>query len=1314
MEGGERLPQEEQRMRWRRHLADLLSTELRVDIMEVPSLCELENACRGVALAKASGLDEVPSDVCRRCPSATAKLLYSLMLKAGVQGQEALGHKGGFLIPIWKGKQSRDECAAFRSILLSSSLGKVMHKSLRSKQMTLYEKFLHPQQIGGRVGVPVVLGSHTVRAFQRLCAQSAQPSALLFIDLQEAFYRVLRPLVVDGPISDELLAVTAHRIGLDSGFLHDLHLALDQPCALLAAQLPEHLRRALRALHTDTFFQLPGQRDLVVTQIGSRPGDSFADVIYGYLMARVLKDFTKELQHRNILFSLPVMDGLQFSGPTGDEPREPFVGPCWMDDLCICLCADTNTQLQQVIGVASGTILDLFKRHAMTPNLKPGKTALLVSPKGPGTKKYKEQLFGPASPPTLTVLGEHHTYQVPIVRSYTHLGGQVHFSSSLQREIKMKLAVAHQAFNKHRKLLYQSKHFDLAKKRQLFESLVLSRLLYGSETWVFSDAKTSAQFHGGVINLYKRLLGLPPDLHAADDDVLFQVGMLAPLDLLRQRRLRYLGSLFAIGSTAHWGLLNQDGPWLRLLQEDLAWVWQQLHHCSDLGDPREHLPRWLEIIQWHRSYWKRLVRRACMHAVGRFARDYHASTAQLRALTRLADAGWVTFDRPAMSIAPSATDCFGCMSCQLGFRSRGGEGAHMNRVHGIVNPVRHLIGGTQCSACLKEYYTHGKLKMHLIRSGLCRRTLIGRRQWEVPQPGLGSAADEERRVAWDNRHFPIAAQGPLPQPGVLRDFDVEHRDLFDQIALLILDHPDLAQLELLLRELICSMPISWTQCRSTLDEVMKALFHDAEIEDEAVDGEIVELLTRLRDPQQWAFLCRSWTAPVSSVPSLSDFDNIVQTVELVIDAPIPRPVGRERVFLHAFSGRRRPGDLQHYLEAAFARDADGLLLHVVSMDVVIDERWGDARNLHTQRFWLEGVLSGYVLGGLCGPPCETWSQARFAEVDSTLGKGPRPVRSAEALFGLTSLSLRELLQVTTGNDLLLFSLDLLVCLAIAGGCGVLEHPSEPTEQDRPSIWKLAFVQLLMQLPGFDSFTFAQGLLGARTPKPTRLLTVNMPSLPSFIHRHRICPDLPRRAAIGQLDDATWATTGLKEYPPALNRAFGECFCHHFLERFSDPHVIIPPEFLNRCRAMHVPHKFAGRLIGIRGEVIRQVRDAYGVRAALDDCVNEPMRKLELRGHVQAVQYAKQHVELLLLEVYRRFRIYNAPLESKYNSTSFLFESPLLQTQSAMKQQQDMELLLQPWAAHFAGNLMGNLDCVSIFKKFQSLEDAEIPGVDIEV
>ena len=75
----------------------------------------------------------------------------------------------------------------------------------------------------------MVLGGHQVRAFQRHCVHHQQPCGLLFVDLQEAFYRVVRPLVVEGPIEDAFLATMAARIGLDPGFLHDLHSALQAP-----------------------------------------------------------------------------------------------------------------------------------------------------------------------------------------------------------------------------------------------------------------------------------------------------------------------------------------------------------------------------------------------------------------------------------------------------------------------------------------------------------------------------------------------------------------------------------------------------------------------------------------------------------------------------------------------------------------------------------------------------------------------------------------------------------------------------------------------------------------------------------------------------------------------------------------------------------------------------------------------------------------------------------------------------------------------------------------------------------------------------
>ena len=332
----------------------------------------------------------------------------------------------------------------------------------------------------------------------------------------------------------------------------------------------------------------------------------------------------------------------------------------------------------------------------------------------------------------------------------------------------------------------------------------------------------------------------------------------------------------------------------------------------------------------------------------------------------------------------------------------------------------------------------------------------------------------------------------------------------------------------------------------------------------------LEVLKRLAMEDAWPFLDAIRCEPPSAVPSLDEIDMKIFNAEIVLERPaVPRQIGKERVFLHAFSGRRRPGDLQHYLEAAFARHADGVLLHVVSMDVVIDPEWGDACRKDTKEFWLRGALSGLVQGGLCGPPCETWSQARFADIEDGAGRQPRPLRSLDWLWGLPSLALREMNQVAIGNELLLFSIDLMICLARTDGFGVLEHPGEPADETKPSIWRLPIMQLLRQLPGFDYIDFAQGLLGAKTPKPTRFLTLNMSSLPNFLHSHRLCPDLPRSAAIGKNEAGQWATSSLKEYPPALNRALGECFAHHLLQMPFSPETVVDEVFLSRCRSMHV-------------------------------------------------------------------------------------------------------------------------------------------------
>lgn len=90
----------------------------------------------------------------------------------------------------------------------------------------------------------------------------------------------------------------------------------------------------------------------------------------------------------------------------------------------------------------------------------------------------------------------------------------------------------------------------------------------------------------------------------------------------------------------------------------------------------------------------------------------------------------------------------------------------------------------------------------------------------------------------------------------------------------------------------------------------------------------------------------SWTKlrKVLTMLGGSDIDNhalvIGVTTEMLRDV-LNVLAGRvtKRVLLHAYSGRRRSGDLQCYLEAIEV--PDGLVCHVISLDIVVSETHGN-------------------------------------------------------------------------------------------------------------------------------------------------------------------------------------------------------------------------------------------------------------------------------------------------------------------------------------------------------------------------------------
>ena len=175
---------------------------------------------------------------------------------------------------------------------------------------------------------------------------------------------------------------------------------------------------------------------------------------------------------------------------------------------------------------------------------------------------------------------------------------------------------------------------------------------------------------------------------------------------------------------------------------------------------------------------------------------------------------------------------------------------------------------------------------------------------------------------------------------------------------------------------------------------------------------------------------------------------------------------------------------------------------------------GDLSKSESRRFWINAIYDKQVVALIGGPPCETWSRARGKPI-SSLPSGrrscPRVIRTLKETWGMSSLSLRELAQITIGNLLMGFQLIAMAALSCTGGIAVLEHPAEPPEEGTASIWRTPIMQPLLQLPEFSKLTISQGLWGAQSAKPTTLAILNAPDLYKVLHPGRvtISPRAPR-------------------------------------------------------------------------------------------------------------------------------------------------------------------------------------------------------------
>ena len=757
---------------------------------EMPTRVDLERALQSTQTHKACGPDFIPGELLRYGCGSLSRSLYQLLLKLCVRRDEPLLFKGGTQYYLWKGKGSPSECENSRGILVSSVLGKALHSVLRRKCLPSFRSAASPLQVGGQPRYPVTYAAHVVRMFQSL--HRCGSYGLLFVDLKEAFYRVVRPLLTTAVPSDTELAGVFRALQLPQSSFQAFRERACSDSAIAHAGGSEWLQNILTETLECTWFRLPQQDTVVHTTRGTRPGDGLADILFSYVFAEVLVLVRQAIEDCPGHYRVPWHECMR-----GEVRRVQAGGAAvtlgvhdvtWMDDLCAVAAFDTPGQLLQALECISGVLLDSCLTMGMHPNLKSNKTEIVLDIHGKSSRRLRSALFTESEPSISTTSRHWPEARIRVVGKYKHLGAVIHHRGGIEEEARSRAALAWNAFQKHKRSIFGHAQVAVSDKIMFFKTLVLTNLFHACGTWPVVSLRAQAILQRAYLNMARAILSKHfrgDTTHLCEDRVLALLRLPTVPVWLHFHRLSYLTSFVTLDVPIVWAVAHAEGSWLELVRMSLDWLWQALQDETGTQSwEKAWHNEWRECIVERPGVWKRLLRKAVEHSMR--VEVLHEGWQQCRGvlLRRLMRAGGSLIacrDR-------FQDQTFICGPCQRTFATRQAWSVHAFKVHGRVASSRLLVSGEQCPICLKQYPSNIQLCDHLQRSAFCRVRLVARGFACTPQPGRGSAHGRHSRD-----FVGVAKQGlgpvwPLEEACPEAQWDCRQSDTWRALVSLLSEH----------------------------------------------------------------------------------------------------------------------------------------------------------------------------------------------------------------------------------------------------------------------------------------------------------------------------------------------------------------------------------------------------------------------------------------------------------------------------------------------------------------------------------------------
>ena len=463
------------------------------ELDDPPTLEETTKAIEQLKCKKAAGIDGIPAEMWKYGGEILHDKLHELLVCCWEQGKLPQDLRDAVIITLYKNKGEKSDCSNYRGITLLSIAGKVLARILLNRLVpSIAEECLPESQCGFRANRGTTDMVFVLRQLQEKCREQNKGLYATFVDLTKAFDTVSRTG----------LWLILERLGCPPKFLQ------------MVIQLHENQQGQIR-LNGDLSETFPISN-------GVKQGCVLAPTLFSLFFSMMLKQANKDLDEEDGVYVRYRLDGSLFNLRRLQAHTKTLerliLDLLFADDAA--LVAHTERALQRI----TTCFADASRLFGLEVSLK--KTEVLHQP-APHEDDHQ---------PHITIGNT----ELKTTQQFTYLGCTISSDARVDKEIDNRLSKANSSFGRLYKRVWNNKHLKTQTKIRVYRAVVLTTLLYGSETWVTyrSHIRLLERFHQRCL---RTILNIHWSDYVTNVEVLEQAEIPSIEAMLLKFQLRWAG-----------------------------------------------------------------------------------------------------------------------------------------------------------------------------------------------------------------------------------------------------------------------------------------------------------------------------------------------------------------------------------------------------------------------------------------------------------------------------------------------------------------------------------------------------------------------------------------------------------------------------------------------------------------------------------------------------------------------------------------------------------------------------------------------------